>query len=135
MWTRELVLLPFCTNILDSRKQHLLYPDLQYSSEEGSDRLDYERRTGRDLDVVAQLEVLGKCKCRANRLESVALEDLMTAERAGNQSKASVRQLSSIFSEYKINNNRKEGHTMFASGRPFNSKPGIVCARRLMPTL
>ena len=60
VWTRELVVLSFCTNILDSRKQHLLYPDLQYSSEKGSDRLDYERCTGRDLDVVAQLEVLGE---------------------------------------------------------------------------
>src|SRR5258708_7740196 len=54
----EHALLALCTYVLDPRKHCLFDADLQSHREKGGNRLIDERRTGRDLDVVAQLEVL-----------------------------------------------------------------------------
>ena len=83
MGTHKRALLVLRTNILDAAKQRLFHADLQKPNEERGDRLRQERCTGRDLDVVAQLEVLGKddrlCLC----LDGVAFEDLASRKKRG----------------------------------------------------
>jgi hypothetical protein len=67
-------------NILDNAKQPLLDPNLDDNRDTGRGELYHERRAGRNLDVVAQLEVLGKHLGRVEGFNSVAFEDLRGAQ-------------------------------------------------------
>ena len=77
--TGQHALLAILANIRHAREQRFFHGDLYKPGEERGDRLGHERCTGRDLDIVAQLEVLGKEERRSLSLDSVAFEDLESA--------------------------------------------------------
>jgi hypothetical protein len=68
------------TNILDNAKQPLFDPNLHDNRDTGRSELHHERRARWDLDVVAQLEVLGEHLGRVEGFNSVAFEDLRGAQ-------------------------------------------------------
>jgi hypothetical protein len=76
--TYKRALLIVGTNILDAREKRFFHADLQKPSQERCNSLSHERCTGRDLDVVAQLEILGKDERRSLSLDSIAFEDLVS---------------------------------------------------------